>query len=102
MRTSPASREGLRLHKDPPFTKITKIPEDPALRFKHRNAELWNLTLSEPIRVNTGKRVCLLGSHNPLDTPLKVVALQGRMTLLDEGFPAPTSDAPLVTHTHIT
>ena len=78
MRTPPASREGLRLPKDP-FV-FTKIPEDRAMRFKHRNAELWNLTLSEPICVNTGKRVCLLGSRNPLDTPVKVVALHGRMT----------------------
>ena len=50
------------------------------MRFKYRNAELGNLTLSEPIHVNTGKRMCLLGSHNPLDTPVKVVALQGWMT----------------------
>lgn len=80
MWTPSASREGLRLPKDPSFTKITKIPEDPAMRFKYRNAELGNLTLSEPIHVNTGKRMCLLGSHNPLDTPVKVVALQGWMT----------------------
>lgn len=63
MRTPPASREGLRLPKDP-FV-FTKIPEDPDIRFKHRNAELWNLTLSEPICVNTGKKSVSLGKPQP-------------------------------------